>query len=253
MTLRLTKLVRRLQDLMAPEDALVTAMPLLLAALLHLDSYLGLWERYRGYGPLHPARLAPFLLVGGGLWAVTASRPHRFGGDGDVWARLHLFAAWAGLLVGAPLLFLVLSDGDTGIIYVYAGLFALLSFGALGIAASKRALNLSPQLRRWLMAPFLAGSTWYATDRLVARYLYDAHHVEVILGPLRQGDPVGLFLGMVEAAFVLGLMVVPYVLLVIFPRFILGEVDGPWTWIRRYGWFALSVLVGLVWILWERW
>jgi len=241
--LRVQKIFNNLRGLLDTEDFIVLAMPWLIALIGRSDAYLAVWEAYKGFGGLNLSRLVPFLLFGSGFWLVTASR-HRHREE-EIWSQLHIWAAWAGLLVGVPLLFVILSDGDTGIIYIYGALFAIISFGCLFLSTTSRALDIPPERQRLLLIPFLAISTWYATDRLVGQFLYEPQHVAFIVEPLRAGDPVGVMMGGIEALFMAGLMIVPYVLLVVFPRFIVGDVQRPGIWIRRYGWFVASILLGL--------
>lgn len=241
-------MMRRLRALLEPEDLVILAIPLLLAMARQEPGYGALLEKARVMGPLHPVRLVPFLVACGGLWAVIATRDDR---EIARWDQLPVWAAWAGLLVGAPMLLVILSNGDTGVVYLYAGVFAVGSFAALGLGFSRFALNLSPVARRVAAAPFVCGATWYATDRLVGQYLYDAHHLAMLVTPVRRGDLGALAMGGVEAAFMVGLLAVPYVLMVVFPRFILGDLERPWVWIRRYLWFGVSVGLGLLWLMIE--
>ena len=242
--IRLVSIVRRLARSLDVEDVVVLTLPWLVASLRQSTRFSAWVEAARDLGPLHPSKLLPFLALGGGLWAVLAAR--RAPREWDIWARLHVIAAWAGILLGVPMLFIVLSNGDTGVIYIYGALFALLSFGAVGVSRSPRALTLTDAQKRWLLLPFTALSTWYATDHLVGEFVYDPHHVALIADPLSHGDVTALALGLMEAGFMSALMFVPYVLLVIFPRFIVDNVEPPGVWARRYLMFVVSVLLGLV-------
>ncbi len=90
----------------------------------------------------------------------------------------------------------------------------------------------------------------YFTIRLLtARFLFGDEHLEAMVAHLRAKDGTLLAVDSLEVAFLGLLFVIPFVVLVVFPRFIAGAVEGPWVWTRRYIGFCISLCLCLAGLL----
>ena len=241
-------LTRSWRGLWGLEDILLILLPPLTVLLARWELARGIID---GVGGSVLGRLALFALFEFGLLGVLASRPppDEPSEESDIWGRLHLLAANVGVIFGIPLLFLLIAHGAWGSIYLFAGAHVLACIIALMIGRQGGGPVLSYVQRRLaLLLPFLMAS--YFTIRLLtARFLFGDAQLQAMVSHLKGGDLTLLAVDALEVVFLGFLFVVPFVVLVVFPRFIAGDVEGPWVWLRRYAGFCLSLCLCLAGLL----
>jgi len=190
-----------------------------------------------------------FFITCSGFWICLASKPVEDGlGVLDKLPfkkNIIIHTAYLSQLIGIPFMVLILSDGDTGIIYIWWVIFAFFSLVSWLFTLKKKPWHLRVRYRRYIIILFTVASAWYCTEYLVERIIVEQGHISSIIKHYKNGSITGLALDFLEFIILSLLFIVPYTVMVIFPRIGAGEFERPVTWIKRFGWFVVSVFIML--------
>jgi len=238
------KPLKKLLRAVGPEDIALMAVVMFLVPLSRGGPMAFILTRGASPGPL---KLAVFILICAGFWVCLGTRPVEDGlGVHDrlpLKKNLIMHMAYLGQLIGIPFMVLILSDGDTGIIFLWWGVFAFFSLFAWLFSLRNNARRVRVRHRRYIMIFFTVASAWYATEYLVDRLIVEQGHITAMAGHIRDRSLWGMAGGLLEFIILSVLFIIPYTVMVIFPRVAAGEFEGPGVWARRYGWFTMGMFI----------
>lgn len=184
----------------------------------------------------------------GGFFICTATHVQPVDADGKPRpgrGRLLLLAAYLGQIFGYPTLAYLLADRDRGEVLSLI-LIAVLTAVAYALSFRRGARTLSVQTRRSLLLPLTLFTTWYATEYLIGKYVFDPIDLQAYALAIAKGSSLGMLRGFgVFCGRTIMLMLLPYVVLVIAPRFVAGEIAQPRVWLQRFALFVLGAAAGL--------
>jgi hypothetical protein len=184
----------------------------------------------------------------GGFFICVATHVQPVDADGTPRpgrGRLWLFAAYLGQIFGYPMLAYLLADRDNGEVFALI-LIALLTAIAYALSFRRGARTLSVKMRRFLLLPLTLFTTWYATEHLVGKYVFDPIDLDAYALAIDSGSLLGMMRGFaVFCGRTIMLMTLPYIVLVIAPRFVAGELAHPRVWLQRFALFVLGAAAGL--------
>jgi hypothetical protein len=186
----------------------------------------------------------------GGFFVCAATHVQPVDAEGAPHAgrgRLLLLAAYLGQIFGYPMLAYLLADRDNGEVFSLI-LIAVLTVIAYAMSFRRGARTLSVKTRRFLILPLTLFTTWYATEYLIGKYVFDPVDLHAYARAIANRAPFCMLRG--YAGFcgrTIGLMLLPYVVLVIAPRFVAGELAPPRVWLQRFALFVLGAAAGLSW------